>query len=217
MSATLATRPPEQPTLFGVPAPEINVKHATCRWDSGRRVWVVRLTDEGNAFVDAFVRKFPRPEAVLKRVSARAWHALVPHAADDLHAAANFAVTRAAASWVPGRGENFSTYAGHAIHKAACALIKRQAAYAAAFSLADVTLEDADPESGRACEIWAASRDAATVLRRLTRADRWLIRASFGIGRRRLSLGQIARVLNVSKATVAKRLARAMARAKAAA
>ena len=217
MPAALAARPPAGPTLFGVPAPEINVDHATCRWDAGRRVWVVRLTTAGRAFADAFVARYPRPEAVLKRVNARAWHALVPRAADDLHAAAFFAVTRAAASWKPGRGENFSTYAGRFVHKAACDLIERQTAYAAAFSPADVTFEDADPDAGRDAEIWAASRDAATVLRRLTRADRWLIRAAFGIGRRRLSLGEIARFWGVSKATVAKRLARVIARAKAAA
>ena len=219
MPATLAARPPAEPTLFGVPAPDINTDHATCRWNRKNRVWVVRLNTAGRAFADAFVLKYPRPEAVLKRVNAAAWHALIPHAREDLHAAANFAVTRAAASWVPGRGENFSTYAGRFVHKAACDLIERQTAYAAAFSPADVTFEDVDPASGRACEIWAASRDAATVLRRLTKADRWLIRAAFGIRRRRLTLGQIARFWGVSKATVAKRLARAIAiaRAKAAA
>ena len=217
MLAALAARPPAEPTLFGVPAPDVNTDHATCRWDGRRRVWVVRLTTKGRAFADAFVAKYPRPEAVLRKVNAAAWHALVPHAREDLHAAANFAVTRAAASWVPGKGESFSTYAGRFIHKAACDLIERQTAYAAAFSPADVTFEDADPASGRDAEIWAASRDAATVLRRLTKADRWLIRAAFGIGRRRLSLGQIARFWGVSKATVAKRLGRAIARAKAAA
>ena len=219
MLAALAARPPAEPTLFGVPAPDINTDHATCRWDGRRRVWVVRLTTKGRAFADAFVAKYPRPEAVLRKVSARAWHALIPHAREDLHAAANFAVTRAAASWVPGKGESFSTYAGHAVHKAACDLIDRQTRYAETFSPADVTFEDVDPESGRDAEIWAASRDAATVLRRLGKADRWLIRAAFGVGRRRLTLGQIGRVLRVSKATVAKRLARAIAiaRAKAAA
>ena len=219
MLAALAARPPAEPTLFGVVAPEVNTDHATCRWDRKARVWVVRLTTEGRAFADAFVERYPRPEAVLKRVNAGAWHALVPHAREDLHAAAFFAVTRAAASWVPGKGESFSTYAGHFVEKAACDLIDRRARHAATFSPIDVTFEDADPDAGRDAEIWAASRDAATVLRRLTKADRWLIRAAFGIRCRRLTLGQIARFWGVSKATVAKRLARAIAiaRAKAAA
>ena len=217
MPAALVARPEAQPTLFGVVAPDVNTDHATCRWDRKNRVWVVRLTTKGRAFADAFVLRYPRPEAVLRKVNAAAWHALIPHAREDLHAAANYAVTRAAASWVPGRGENFSTYVGRFVHKAACDLIERQTAYAAAFSPIDVTFEDVDPASGRACEIWAASRDAATVLRRLNRADRWLIRAAFGVGRRRLTLGEIGRVLRVSKATVAKRLGRAIGRAKAAA
>ena len=206
--ATAAARPPAQPTLFGVKAPEVYPPHATCRWDAARRAWAVRLTDAGRAFVDAFLERHPRPESVLRKVNAAAYHALSRRAADDLHSVALHAVSRAACSWVPGRGKKFSAYAADHVHKYACELIDRRRRAARVSGPEARGDGDADPDAGRDLERCLAALDAATVLARLPAPDARLVCDLSGLGRRRRTLAEVGRSLGVSKTAVANRVKR---------
>lgn len=198
---TAAPRPSRKRVFTDRSAPPAVGPYGEAVWDAGARAgrgrWRVRLSDEGAAFVAAWLGAWGSAARLMKFRHAAMYTAarLAGHTHADLEAAANAGLVEAAVWWDPDRGE-FATHLGWQLLAALTRVLNphgsRRPRPVAGWldrpllpgereTLADVTAD------GLPCheEAVDAADEAAPVLAALARMperDREVLRRRFGLG-----------------------------------